>query len=125
MASMTIRELDPATDAGGYVDLLLVTHPWAVANTTAWQHGRSAIPERARLFSRVAEDGGTIVGAVEARLDFFGSGDTASLRVWVRPSHQNRGIGSALYDLGFEHLQSLGARRAASTFEESEAGVEF
>jgi GNAT superfamily N-acetyltransferase len=125
MASMTIRELNPVADAGRYVDLLLATHPWVVTNATEWQHRRGAIPERARLFSRVAEEDGTIVGAVEARLEFFGSGDIAYLRVWVRPSHQNRGIGSALYDLGFEHVRSLGARQATSLFEESEAAVEF
>jgi GNAT superfamily N-acetyltransferase len=125
MASMTIRELEPVEDAERYVDLLLATHPWAVTNETEWLHRRRAIPERARMLSRVAEVDGDIVGAVEARLEFFGSGDTAYLSVWVRPSHQNRGIGSALYDLGFEHVQSLGARQATSLFEESEAAVEF
>ena len=125
MASMTFRELDLAADAGPFVDLLLATHPWAVTNETEWQHRRSAIPERARLFTRVAEEDGTIVGAVEARLEFFGSGDIAYLSVRVRPSHQNRGIGSELYDLGFEHVRSVGARQVTSLFEESDAAVEF
>jgi RimJ/RimL family protein N-acetyltransferase len=122
---MTIRELDPAADAGEFVELLLATHPTAVTNEAEWLHRRSAIPERARLFSRVAELDGRIVGGVEALLNFFGSGDVASLRIWVRPEHRGSGIGSALYDLGFEHIRSLGARQATSMFEESEAGVSF
>jgi GNAT superfamily N-acetyltransferase len=77
------------------------------------------------MFSRVAEVDGRIVGAVEAGLNFFGSGDVASLGVRVHPDHRNRGIGSALYDLGFEHIGALGARQATTTCEESDAGVAF
>jgi RimJ/RimL family protein N-acetyltransferase len=125
MASMTIRELDPAADAGQFVDLLLATHPTAVTNEAEWLHRRSAIPERARLLARVAEMDGTIVGSVESGLNFFGSGDIASLGVRVHPGYRNRGIGSALYRVGFEHVRSLGARQATSMFEESEAGIAF
>jgi GNAT superfamily N-acetyltransferase len=125
MASMTIRALEPVADAGQFADLLLATHPWAVTNAAEWLHRRRAIPERARLFSRVAETDDGIVGAVEAGLHFFGSGDVASLRVWVRPEHRNRGIGSALYELGLDHVRSLDAHQATAIFEESGPGVAF
>jgi len=122
---MTIRELEPVADAGQFADLLLATHPWTVTNAADWLHRRRAIPERARLFSRVAVADDRIVGAVEAGLNFFGSGDVASLRVWVRPEHRNRGVGSALYELGLEHVRSLGARQATAMFQESGPGVSF
>ncbi|MFL5927943.1 MAG: GNAT family N-acetyltransferase [Gaiellaceae bacterium] len=125
MPSMTIRELEPVADAVQFADLLLATHPWTVTNAAEWLHRRRAIPERARLLSCVAEADGRIVGAFDAGLNFFGSGDIASLRVWVRPEHRNHGIGSALYDLGLEHVRSLGASRATTLFEESLSGVSF
>src|SRR5206468_675957 len=103
--------LEPVADAVQFADLLLATHPWTVTNAAEWLHRRRAIPERARLLSCVAEADGRIVGAFDAGLNFFGSGDIASLRVWVRPERRNRGIGSALYDLGLEHVRSLGASR--------------
>jgi RimJ/RimL family protein N-acetyltransferase len=122
---MTIRELDPAQDAGQFVALIHATHPTVVTNAQEWLHRRRTIPERARMFSRVAEVDGGIVGAVEAGLNFFGSGDVASVGVRVDPDHRNRGIGSELYRLGMEHVRSLGATHALSMFDETDAGVAF
>jgi len=125
MASMTIRELEPARDAGQVVDLLLATNLTAVTNTDEWLHRRRAIPERAQMLSRVAELEGRIVGVVDAGLNFFGSGGVASLRVHVDPAHRNRGVGSELYAWGLEHVQRLGAAHATAMFDESAAGVAF
>jgi len=122
---MTIRELDPAQDAGEFVALLFATHPTVVTNAEEWLHRRQAIPERARMFSLVAEIDGRVVGAVEAGLNFFGSGDVASLGVRVDPAHRNRGIGGELYRRGMEHVGVLDAAHVTTTFEESDASVAF
>ena len=125
MASMTIRRLDPVADAGQFVDLLFAVNPTVVTNDREWLHRRLAIPERARMESHVAEVDRRIVGAVEAGLNFFGSGDVGSLWVRVAPEHRNRGIGSELYRRGIEHVRSLDARQATSMFDETDAGVAF
>ena len=122
---MTIRELDPGRDAEGLVALLLATNPTAVTNREEWLHRRQAIPDRAQMLSLVAEADGRIVGAVEAGLNFFGSGQVASLGVRVDPTYRTQGIGSELYAQGLEHVQQLGATQATTTFDESEAGVLF
>jgi len=125
MASMTIRALDPERDAPRMVELILATNPTAVTNTEEWLHRRRTIPDRAQLFSRIAQADERIVGVVEAGLNFFGSGDVASLGVRVDPEHRTRGIGSELYSLGLEHVLDLGAREATSLFDESADGVAF
>ena len=84
-----------------------------------------SVPERAQVFSRVAEIDERIVGAVGAGVNFFGSGDLGFISVRVDPEHRNRGIGRALYQLAFEHVLSLGVPRAASMFDETAAGIEF
>lgn len=122
---MTIRELDPVQDAGEFVALLFATNPTIVTNTQEWLYRRRAIPERARLFARVAEVDERIAGVVEAGLNFFGSGDVAALGVRVDPAHRNQGIGSELYDLGLEHVRSLDATHVTTTFDENDAGVAF
>jgi amino-acid N-acetyltransferase len=56
----------------------------------------------------VAEDGNEIVGAIGLEL----YGETALLRsAVVRPSMQNKGTGSMLYNALIEHASSLGVRR--------------
>jgi GNAT superfamily N-acetyltransferase len=122
---MTIRELDLVQDADQYVDLLIATNPAVVTNVQEWRHRYSSIPERARFFSRVAEGRGRIVGSVEAGLNFFGSGDVAVLGVRVDAARRNEGIGGALYELGLEHVTSLGVSQVTTMFEESAAGVSF
>jgi GNAT superfamily N-acetyltransferase len=122
---MTIRELDPERDAEQVVALLLATNPTAVTNAAEWLHRRGAIPGRARYDSRVVEIGGRIVGFVEAGLNFFGSGDLGIVGVRVDPEHRCHGIGDALYQIGVEHVGSLGVPRATSMFEETDAAVEF
>ena len=74
---MTIRALDPERDAPRMVELILATNPTAVTNTEEWLHRRRTIPDRAQLFSRIAQADERIVGVVEAGLNFFGSGDVA------------------------------------------------
>jgi GNAT superfamily N-acetyltransferase len=125
MASMTFRELEPEPDAEQVVALLFATNSTIVTNVRGWLHRRAAVPERARLSSVVAEVDGRIAGAADAGLNFFGSGDLGVLGVLVHPDQRNQGIGSALYELAFEHLVSLGAPRATSMFDETEAGLEF
>jgi RimJ/RimL family protein N-acetyltransferase len=122
---MTIRELDPVQDADEFVALLFATNPTVVTNAQEWLHRRQAIPARARLFTRVAEVDERIVGAVEAGLNFFGSGEVASLGVRVDPEHRKQGIGGELYELALEHVRSLEASHVTTTFDESAAGVSF
>jgi len=125
MPSMTIRPIDPARDAGQIVALLYATNPTVVTNAAEWKHRRTATPARARLVSFAAEVDGRIVGSVDAGLDLFGSGEIARLDVRVEPTSRKRGIGSELYRLGVEHVLSLDAKRVATMFEESDAGVAF
>ena len=125
MASMTIRELDPERDVEQAVALLVATNPTVVTNAAEWLHRRASFPERARVFSRVAEVDGRIAGQVGAGLNFFGSGDLGFISVHVHPDHRNHGIGRALYELAFEHVLSLAVPRATSLFDETKAGVEF
>jgi RimJ/RimL family protein N-acetyltransferase len=122
---MTIRELDPVRDAERIAALLLATNQTAITNAEEWLHRRQAIPEHARMLSRVAELDDSIVGVVDAGLNFFGSGDVASLRVSVGPAHRREGIGDELYGLGMEHVRTLGAQHVTSMFDESEAAVAF
>src|SRR3954451_20492974 len=125
MASMTIRELEPARDAGQVVDLLLATNLTAVTNTDEWLHRRRAIPERAQMLSRVAELEGRIVGVVDAGVNFFGSGGVASIRAHVVPAPRTRGAGSVLDAWGLEHVHRLGAGHARAMSDQSAAGVAF
>jgi GNAT superfamily N-acetyltransferase len=122
---MTIREIDLEQDAEQAVALVLKTSPIGVTNTEEWVHRRRVAPERARTLTRVALSGGQLVGLIETRVDFFGDGDLARFSLRVDPAYRRRGIGTELYDLGLEHVRSLGAARAAAAFEESEDGVAF
>ena len=125
MASMTIRALDPERDAPRMVELILATNPTAVTNTEEWLHRRRTIPARAQLFSRVAQADERIVGVVEAGLNFFGSGDVASLGVRVDTDDRTRGVGSELYSLGLEHVLDLGAQEATTLSSTRPEGVAF
>jgi GNAT superfamily N-acetyltransferase len=122
---MTIRELDLERDADEAVALVLETSPFGVTNTEEWVHRRRVIPERARAVSRVATVCGRIVGLLEGRLDFFGSGDLARVSVRVDPEFRRRGIGTELYGLGLEYARAHGSSRAVTAFEESDDGVAF
>ena len=125
MASMTIRAIEPDRDADQIVALLYATNPTMVTNAAEWLHRRASTPERTRLVTFAAEVNGRIVGSVNAGLDLFGSGEIARLDVRVEPTSRLRGIGSELYRLGIEHVLTLDAKRVATTFDESEAGVAF
>jgi len=125
MASMTVREIDLERDAEQLVALVLKTSPSGVTNTEEWVHRRRSIPERAHSLSRAATSGDRILGFVESGLDFFGSGDLARVGVRVDPEFRRRGIGAELYEIGLDHVRALGAARAATAFEESEAAVAF
>jgi GNAT superfamily N-acetyltransferase len=125
MSSMTIRPIEPDQDADQIVALLFATNPTIVTNAAEWLHRRAATPARVRLISVVAEANGRIVGSMSAGLDLFGSGDVARLDVRVEPTSRQRGVGSELYRIGIEHVLTLGVKRVASTFDESDAGVAF
>lgn len=125
MASMTIRDLDPARDAEGYVALILATIPTAVISVEEWRHRRTSVPERAQMTGRVAEIDGRIVGAAESWLDFFGTRDMGVQYLRVHPEYRNRGIGGELYELAAAHLHDVGARRVITNFDESDAAVAF
>jgi GNAT superfamily N-acetyltransferase len=126
MTSMTtIRELDVDRDAPAVVDVFLASEPLIVSNAAEWAHRHNAIPPRAKKLERAAFVDGRLVGFVQTRLDFFGSGDVGRIGVNVHPDYRNRGIGSELYDIGLAHMRSIGVRQLASTFTESPEGVAF
>src|SRR5262249_46235819 len=108
MASMTIREIDPERDAEQVVDLVVKTNPIAVTNPEEWRHRIRAVPERTRSLFRVAILGDSVVGLLEAGLEFFGSGELARFGIRVDPGYRRRGIGSELYEQGLAHIRSLG-----------------
>lgn len=122
---MTIRELDPGTDAQDVVAVFLASEPLIVSNAEEWAHRHLSIPPRAQKLERAAIVDGRLVGFVQARRDFFSSGDVGRIGVNVHPNYRHRGIGSELYDIGVMHLRSLGVARLASTFTESPDGVRF
>jgi RimJ/RimL family protein N-acetyltransferase len=126
MTSMTtIRDLDVDRDAAAVVDVFLAGEPLIVSNAAEWAHRHNAIPPRAKKLERAAIVDGRLVGFVQTRLDFFGSGDVGRIGVNVHPDYRRRGIGSELYDVGLAHLHSLGVSRLATTFTESPEGVRF
>jgi GNAT superfamily N-acetyltransferase len=122
---MTIRDLDLDRDAEQAVELVLKTSWMGVTSVEEWVHRRRVAPARARAISRVATSDGRLVGLVETRIDYFGSGDLARFSLRVDPAFRHRGIGGELYALGLEHVRELGVSRAAAAFEESQSGVSF
>jgi GNAT superfamily N-acetyltransferase len=120
-----IRDLDVDRDAAAVVDVFLAGEPLIVSNAAEWAHRHKAIPPRAKKLERAAVVDGRLVGFVQARLDFFGSGDIGRIGVNVHPDYRHRGIGSELYDVGLMHLRSLGVSRMATAFMESPDGVSF
>jgi GNAT superfamily N-acetyltransferase len=122
---MTIRDLDLERDATEAVALIAKTSWLGVTSVEEWVHRHHVAPARARAVSRVATSDGRLIGMIETRVDFFGSGDLARFSLRVDPAFRNRGIGTELYELGLAHVRELGVSRAAAAFDESEAGVSF
>lgn len=67
----------------------------------------------------LAESDGVAAGSVSV-------GDEYLRTLYVRPSHQGRGIGSALHDLALERLRARGVQRAKLwTLEHNHSGRRF
>jgi GNAT superfamily N-acetyltransferase len=124
MASMQIRDTDPARDAPALVELLRETEPLATVNVASWLHRERAVPARARLRAFVAEVDGRVVGESWVLRAWFAEGRTL-VYVAVREQARRRGIGSALYDAALDHARTLDQTRLSGTFYESPAGLAF
>jgi beta-N-acetylhexosaminidase len=97
MDGIVLRRLDPAGDRAALESL------WRAALHPAWPFlpaGLGCVKD-----GLVAEDGDRVVGAVG--LDPRGSLPL----LMVDPSHQRRGLGTALHDAALARLRALGTRR--------------
>jgi GNAT superfamily N-acetyltransferase len=90
---------------------LIAEHsPW-FSTAAGTRHRLASVPPRAHRKLWVADEAGRIVGWGEAEFDWATEVDDAG-GVWaiVHPEHRGRGLGSALFEQGVEHLTSHGAR---------------
>jgi GNAT superfamily N-acetyltransferase len=126
MHTASIREIHIERDAPAITELLRETQPTAVINVASYVHRIRTVPEHARLRQWVAEVEGHVVAHADCWLTLFaeqsGSGE---LQLAVRGDQRRRGIASALYDVGFEYLQTIDVDRILTSFHENDAGVAF
>jgi GNAT superfamily N-acetyltransferase len=94
---------------------LIAEHtPW-FSTAAGTRHRLASVPPRARRKIWVADEDGRIIGWGEAEFDWATEvGDAAGVWVFVHPDHRRRGLGSALFEHGVQHLESHGARELRS-----------
>jgi GNAT superfamily N-acetyltransferase len=120
-----IRPLNPETDAAGVVDLIHEVFPAGTTTTESWLQQHASIPARARHAEWVAIVDGAVAGRAEASLKWFSDTGSAFGGVSVHPSFRRRGIGSDLWELVQQHLDTLAPSRVFTMFTEAPEGVEF
>jgi GNAT superfamily N-acetyltransferase len=108
MLALVIREYE-SRDAPGAAALIVDGSPW-LTTPAGLDHEVRSRPARAKRRSWVAEEDGEIVGWAEAEFEWStDAADAADVWIFVRDDRRRRGIGSALYELGAEHLLGEGA----------------
>jgi GNAT superfamily N-acetyltransferase len=119
-----IRPYEDA-DAESAAALIALNTPW-LQTAAGMRHSATALPERARRATWVAEGGAEVVGWGEAEFDWTAEADDIG-QVWVvvAPEHRGRGIGAHLFDRAFEHVVAQGASEVRSwSFAKSDAFLE-
>jgi GNAT superfamily N-acetyltransferase len=112
-------------DAEAAAALIALNTPW-LQTAAGMRHRVTALPERARRATWVAETGGDVVGWAEGEFDWTAEADDIG-QLWavVAPEHRRRGIGAELFERAFEHVVAQGASEARSwSFAESDAFLE-
>ena len=108
-----IREYEDS-DAEEGSELVAQHSPW-FSTPAGTRHRLASVPPRAHRKIWVAEHRGRIVGWGEAEFDWATEvEDAAGVWVIVHPDHRRRGLGSALFEQGVQHLASHGARELRS-----------
>jgi GNAT superfamily N-acetyltransferase len=112
-------------DATGVAELLrnALETPWVVTrgDVLHWL----GTPDRARRANWVAGEGSEIIGWAQAELRWEVS-DEGVGEFWaaVARDHRGRGIGSLLFDAGWDHLADIGAR-VVQSWSEADDGKRF
>ena len=125
-ASATIRDFRRADGAavGALLHELEPEHPAQTAEGLV--HWIESQPERARLRSWVAEEGGDLVGWAAACFHWSSSAErVAWLWAGVREDGRGRGIGGSLFRLAEAYLASEGARKLETHAREGTPGETF
>lgn len=87
-----------------------------------WHEGQ---PQRARMGSWVAVEGGRVAAWVRARLRWATSAEgVGEAWVFVGPTQRGRGLGGELYERASAHLEAVGAR-VVESWSETEQGAAF
>jgi GNAT superfamily N-acetyltransferase len=118
--------MDLERDARDQVELALQINPTAVVNVASYVHRERSAPARAEARGWVAEVDERAVGRVECFRNFFTEGSrNGFLNVAVLQEYRRRGIGRALYEVGFRYAQELELGEVLTSFHENAAGVAF
>jgi GNAT superfamily N-acetyltransferase len=99
--------------------------PDAVHSEQALQRLIETFPERAAPADWVAEADGELVGWAFAHRRWWRASNTAFIWIGVSPAARGRGIGSAFWDAGAEHIRSLGVDEIHTNVVGDAAGADF
>lgn len=117
-----IRPFEPADGeaVAALLDEDVVAH---VLTGPGVRHWLTNQPARAHARSWVAVADKDVVGWSRARLQWATSAEgVAELWAFVRPPSRRRGVGAELYDVGRQHLASIGGRSLESWSSDEEGG---